>query len=234
MLQPIVLSVKVASISTIITLFLGILLAYIIIYKDFRGKHILESLITLPLVLPPSVIGYILLLILGKNGMIGSTVYKIFGIRIIFTWIAAIVASVIVTLPLMYQSIKSSFTNIDPIYRDTAETLGASEIKIFLTILLPLSITGILSGLILSFCRSLGEFGATLMVAGNIPGKTQTIPLAIYFAVESGNTVYANKLVFIMVVFSFLVIWIVNYLLKKKHYIEVSRRKNAKKIIKAR
>ncbi len=224
MLQPIILSLKVATISTIITLLIGMTLAYIMTYKDFKGKEILESIITLPLVLPPSIVGYILLIALGKNSIVGSFLYKTFGVRIIFTWIAAVVASVVVTLPLMYQSIRASFNNIDPVFKNAAETLGAGKMKVFFTILVPLSSTGILSGLILSFCRALGEFGATLFVAGNIPGKTQTIPLAIYFAVESGDTATANKFVLIMVVFSFVVMWALNYLLKKKHYIELIRR----------
>ncbi|WP_432408734.1 molybdate ABC transporter permease subunit [Wukongibacter sp. M2B1] len=224
MLEPIILSFKVATISMIITLLIALMLAYIMTYKGFKGKELLESIITLPLVLPPSIVGYILLIALGKNSLLGSFLYELFGVRIIFTWIAAVMASVVVTLPLMYQSIKASFNNIDPVFRNAAETLGAGKIRVFFTILMPLSSTGILSGLILSFCRALGEFGATLFVAGNIPGKTQTIPLAIYFAVESGDTATANKLVLIMVVFSFIVMWALNYLLKKKHYIELIRR----------
>lgn len=223
MLKPIVLSLKVASISTVLALLIGIPLAYLLANKDFRGKTLLETLVTLPLVLPPTVIGYGLLIFFGRNSVLGRALNDVFGIQIVFTVIGAIIAAAVVALPLMIQSVKSSFENIDPIYEKSASTLGANKLKVFFTIILPLSWTGILSGLVMAFARSLGEFGATLMIAGNIPGKTQTIPLAIYSAVETGNNEMANKLVLLMTLFSFLVIWLLNQWLKKKHYIKMMR-----------
>lgn len=223
MLKPIILSLKIATLSTIINLILVLFLAHIMTYKNFKGKSLIESIITMPLVLPPSVTGYILLLLLGKNGPFGKLLYNIFGINIVFTWVAALIASIVITFPLMYQSIKAAFSNIDPIYSKAADTLGANRIKIFFTITIPLSIHGIISGVVLAFTRALGEFGATLMIAGNIPNKTQTIPTAIYFATESGDSYTANVLVLIMTLFSFTVMWGLNYWSKKNHYLEKMR-----------
>ena len=151
-----------------------------------------------------------------KNPEVGKIA---FGEQIVFTWIGAVISACVVSLPLMYQNAKSAFISIDPIYEKAAETLGSSEWKIFRTVTLPLAWPGIISGVILSFARAIGEFGATLMIAGNIPGKTQTMPTAIYFAVESGNTDMANSLVLIMVIFSFSVIFVLNMWLKRKNYI---------------
>ena len=168
------------------------------------------------MVLPPSVIGYILLVIFGKRGFIGVYLNKIFGISIIFTWIACVIASVVVSIPLMYQSVKSSFLAIDENYINAARTLGASEKKIFFKVILPLAMPGIVSGMVLSFARALGEFGATMMIAGNIPGKTQTIPTAIYYAIASDDMNKANVLTFIVIIFSFSVIFILNRYQKNK------------------
>jgi molybdate transport system permease protein len=164
-------------------------------------------------------LGYLLLIAFGKRGPIGGFLLETFHIQIVFTWVGAVIASCIVSLPLMYQNAKSAFISLDPIYEKAAQTLGSSEWKIFCTVLFPLAWPGIISGIVLSFARAIGEFGATLMIAGNIPGKTQTIPTAIYFAVESGNTAMANRLVLIMTVFSFLLIFALNAWLKKRNYI---------------
>lgn len=228
MLQPILLSLRIAFISTVITLIIGSSLAYFTTHKQIKGMVAIESLLTLPLVLPPTVLGYGLLILFGRRSFLGSILYDYFGVQIVFSPVGAIIAATVVALPLMYQSVKAAFSNIDPIYERAAATLGAGELKIFFTIILPLAWTGILSGVVLSFARALGEFGATLMVAGNIPGRTQTIPLAIYFAVETGNTDLANKLVVIMTIFSFAVIFILNSWLKKKHYLTIMREENAK------
>ncbi|ABS42719.1 molybdate ABC transporter permease subunit [Clostridium botulinum] len=217
-LQPIILSLKVAFISTIFTFIFGILLARVCTKFNFKGKDILESLIILPMVLPPTITGYGLLILMSKRNFMGKFLYENFGITIIFTPVAACVAATIVSIPLMYQSAKAAFLNIDHIYENAARTLGASEWRIFLKISFPLAWPGIVSGSILSFARSLGEFGATLMVAGNIPGKTQTIPTAIYFAVDNGYTKVANILLGIVVVFSFVLIFSLNSWLKKKDY----------------
>lgn len=217
-LQPIILSMKIAFISTIFTFVFGILLARVITKYNFRGKDILESLIIMPMVLPPTITGYGLLILMSRRNFIGKFLYKNFGITIIFTPAAACVAAIIVSIPLMYQSAKAAFLNIDHIYENAARTLGASEWRIFFKISFPLAWPGIVSGSVLSFARALGEFGATLMVAGNIPGKTQTIPTAIYFAVDNGYTKVANTLLGVVVVFSFVLIFSLNTWLKKKDY----------------
>lgn len=216
-LSPIIISLKVSFISTIFTLIIGIALARFITKYNFKGKNILESMIILPMVLPPSVTGYGLLILLGKRSFLGGVLYKFFDISLIFTLGAACIASFIVSLPLMYQSCKAAFLNIDKTYENTARTLGASETRIFFKVTLPLSWPGVLSGIVLSFARALGEFGATLMVAGNIPGKTQTIPLAIYFAVEGGDNKTANVLFAIVLVFSFTLIYSLNMWMKKQN-----------------
>jgi molybdate ABC transporter, permease protein len=215
-LSPVILSLRVATISTIITMIVGIVFAYIFVRYNFHFKDLLESVLILPMVLPPSVIGYILLVIFGKRGFIGVYLNKIFGISIIFTWIACVIASVVVSIPLMYQSVKSSFLAIDENYINAARTLGASEKKIFFKVILPLAMPGIVSGMVLSFARALGEFGATMMIAGNIPGKTQTIPTAIYYAIASDDMNKANVLTFIVIIFSFSVIFILNRYQKNK------------------
>jgi molybdate ABC transporter, permease protein len=171
------------------------------------------------MVLPPSVMGYLLLIAFGKRGFIGAFLLETFHIQIVFTWVGAVLASCIVSLPLMYQNVKSAFVSLDPVYERAAQTLGSSEWRIFRTVIFPLAWPGIISGIALSFARAIGEFGATLMIAGNIPGKTQTIPTAIYFAVESGNTKTANTLVLIMTLFSFALILGLNAWLKKRNYI---------------
>lgn len=219
MLSPILLSLKIATIATIFSFVLGVFFAYILNRKAVPGKSIWETLLIMPMVLPPSVMGYLLLIAFGKRGLIGGFLLETFQIQIVFTWVAAVIASCIVSLPLMYQNAKSAFVSLDPIYEKAARTLGSSEWKIFRTVIFPLAWPGIISGIALSFARAIGEFGATLMVAGNIPGKTQTIPTAIYFAVESGKTDMANRLVLIMTLFSFALILALNAWLKKRNYI---------------
>jgi molybdate transport system permease protein len=216
-LSPIIISLKVSLISTIFTSIIGIALARLFTKYEFKGKNVLEVLIILPMVLPPSVTGYGLLVILGKYGFIGKFIFNIFNTSLIFTLTAACIASFIVSLPLMYQSCKAAFINMDKVCENAARTLGASELKVFFKIALPMAFPGIISGLVLSFARALGEFGATLMVAGNIPGKTQTIPLAIYFAVEGGDNRTANILVAIVLIFSFTTIYSLNIWTKRNY-----------------
>jgi molybdate transport system permease protein len=214
--HPIILSLRIALMALILVTCTGLPLARLLARQDFPGKNFVESAITLPLVLPPSVVGYGLLMIIGKNGLLGKTLSDM-GISIIFTWWAAVLASTVVSFPLMYQSAKAAFNSVDLNYEKAARTLGASEIRIFFSITLPLAWPGILAGLVLSFTRALGEFGATLMVAGNIPGQTQSIPLAIYFAVDAGDDVTARTLVTIITLFSFCVIFFINRW-NKNHY----------------
>ena len=220
MISPILLSLKIATIATIFSFVLGTFFAYLINKKNIRGKNIWETILILPMILPPSVMGYLLLIAFGKRGLIGIFLLKYFGIQIVFSWVGAAIAACIVSLPLMYQNVKAAFISLDPIYEQASRTLGSSEWKVFTTVTFPLAWPGIISGIILSFARAIGEFGATLMIAGNIPGKTQTIPTAIYFAVESGNTKLANTLVAIMTIFSFSLIFGLNTWLKRKNYME--------------
>lgn len=185
--SPLLLSLKVAGIATIIVFVLGIVLARTFTRRDFFGKNVIESLFLLPLVLPPTVVGFGLLFVFGKNGILGKPLLDWFGIQVVFTWIGAVIASTVVSFPLMYQSAVAAFQTIDDKLEHAALTMGASRWRVFWTIAFPLAWPGLLSGFILSFTRALGEFGATLMLAGYIPGKTDTIPMAIYFAVETGH-----------------------------------------------
>lgn len=219
-LDAILISLKVASVATFFSFIFGIILAHSIIKGNWRFKGIIETIILCPMFLPPSVIGYLLLIVVGRNGIIGSALYNTFGIRLVFTWMGAAIAAFIVSLPIMYQSAKATFASLSSDYADSARVMGADEWTIFKNITLPLSIRGIISGLILSFGRAFGEFGATLMVAGNIPGKTQTIPMAIYYAVESGDLKNGNLLVFITISVSFIFIAVSNRLLKKSNIYE--------------
>ncbi|MFD3158328.1 molybdate ABC transporter permease subunit [Haloimpatiens sp. FM7330] len=216
-IDSVFISLKITSMAVIISFFIGIGLARIFTKYEIRGSRILEAFIILPLFLPPSVVGYMLLIFIGKKGILGSILYKYFNISLIFSWKAAVLAAFVVSIPIMYQSAKGAFLNVNPIYLEAARVMGANEWQIFWKITVPLSIKGILSGLILSFGRAFGEFGATLMVAGNIPGKTQTIPMAIYYAVENGDKFTANTLMFIVISISFTIIFILNYVLKSKN-----------------
>lgn len=218
MWTPILLSLKVATIATLLALITGGYFAYLFTKKRIPFRNFWETLIILPLVLPPSVTGYILLYLFGKRGPLGAFLLNHFDLQVVFTWGACVIASSVVALPLMYQNAKAAFMSVDPAYERAARTLGSGEVKIFFTVLLPLSYPGIVSGLALTFARALGEFGATLMLAGNIPNKTQTIPTAIYYAVQAGNAPMAQKLVLLMTLFSFLLILLMNLWLKRKNY----------------
>jgi molybdate transport system permease protein len=216
MLEPVFLSLKIALIATAFSFFLGLSLAYVINKKGVPGKNIWETVIIMPMILPPSVMGYLLLIAFGKRGPVGSFLLERFGVQIVFTWVGAVVAACVVSLPLMYQNAKAALLAEDPIFERAAMTLGSGEWRVFHTVTFPLAWPGIVSGVVLSFARALGEFGATLMIAGNIPGKTQTISTAIYFAVESGKTDMANILVLIMTLMSFALIFGLNAWLKKR------------------
>lgn len=209
-------SIKVSLISVLITFFISITFIYFNSYKKNKKKSIMDILILLPMFIPPSAIGYIILITLGKNSFIGVILEKYFNIRIIFTIQACIIASVIVTLPLMYQSIKTSIFAIDQDIINASKLDGASDIKIFTKIILPLCKNGIYSGILLSFARSLGEFGATILVAGNIPGKTQTLPMAMYNAIEANQTKTTIIILFVILSISILLIIIYHNLNKDK------------------
>ena len=209
-------SIKVSLISVLITFFISITFIYFNSYKKNKKKSIMDILILLPMFVPPSAIGYIILITLGKNSFIGVILEKYFNIRIIFTIQACIIASVIVTLPLMYQSIKTSIFAIDQDIINASKLDGASDFKIFTKIILPLCKNGIYSGILLSFARSLGEFGATILVAGNIPGKTQTLPMAMYNAIEANQTKTTIIILFVILSISILLIIFYHNLNKDK------------------
>ncbi|MFQ4137011.1 molybdate ABC transporter permease subunit [Nodosilinea sp. PGN35] len=184
-LSPLWISLKVAGLATVVAFFSGLAAAYWMLGYRGPGKSLIEGVLVAPLVLPPTVVGFLLLLVLGRSGPLGQGLRSL-GINLIFTWYGAVIAATVVAFPLMYRTTLGAFEQIDPTLIQVARTLGAREGRIFWRILLPLSVPGLLAGLTLAFARALGEFGATLMVAGNIPGRTQTMPMAIYFAVEAG------------------------------------------------
>ncbi len=193
------LSLQVTAVASVIILIVGLALALLLVRVRFPLKILVETVIMLPLVLPPSVIGYYLLVAFGR----GSPLFEWFNIRILFTWQAAVAASVVVGLPLMVQSSRAALANVDPLLENAARTLGASEIRIFWRITLPLARRGIIAGIILGSARALGEFGATLMIAGNIPGRTQTLPVAIYDAVQAQRYTDAHLMVLVMTALAF-------------------------------
>lgn len=208
--SPLWISIKTAFIATIITSIIGIFISYKMANYRGRGKGFIDGILTLPLILPPTVIGFFLLLICGKNGFIGK-IFMRFDKNIIFSWSATVIAATVVAFPMMYRTCRSAFEQIDKNMILAARTLGLSEIKIFFKIAMPLAWPGIIGGLVLSFARALGEFGATLMIAGNIPKKTQTMPIAIFFSVESGDMNKAMFWVLIIVLISFFMIFLLNY-----------------------
>lgn len=225
-LTPIWISLKTAFVSTIITFFIGILIAQLMNKYQGRLKGLFDSILTLPLVLPPTVVGFFLLLIFGKNGPFKTILEKL-DTQIIFSWSATVLAAVVVTFPLMYRTARGAFEQIDSNVSNAARTLGASEWTIFWKVTVPLAWPGIAAGTILSFTRALGEFGATLMIAGNIPGKTQTIPVAIFFAVEGGEMDKALMWVLLIVGISFTVIILMNYWSEyQSKYLSKKRGKN--------
>ncbi|WP_319506309.1 molybdate ABC transporter permease subunit [uncultured Methanolobus sp.] len=201
---PLIITLKIAIISTFAVALIGIIISYILARRDFRGKLIADSLVTLPLVLPPTVTGYLLVVLLGKNGYLGNILYNITGWTILFTWEAAVIAAFVVSLPLMVKTTTAAIEAVDREFEYAAFTLGRKELETALFITLPLAKKGILAGTVLSFARAVGEFGATLMVAGNIPGRTNTMSISIYSAFQAGNSELANMLVIILVVMSLL------------------------------
>ena len=209
-------SIKVSTISVLISFFIAITFIYFNNYKKNKKKNIIDILILLPMFIPPSAIGYIILIAIGKNSFIGKILDNYFNIRIIFTIQACIIASVIVTLPLMYQSIKNAIYSIDKDLINAGKLDGASDFKIFTKIVLPLSKNGIYSGLLLAFARSVGEFGATILVAGNIPGKTQTLPMAMYNAIEANQSKIAMIILLVILSISIFLIIIYNNINKDK------------------
>jgi molybdate transport system permease protein len=191
------LTLKVAGWATGINLVLGVGVGYALSRWRFPGRDVLDALLTLPMVMPPTVLGYYLLVVIGSQGVVGAWLLQNFGIRLIFTWQAAVIAATIVAFPLVFKAARAAFENVDPQCEDAARTLGLGEWGLFLRVSLPLAWRGILAGLLLAFARALGEFGATLMVAGSIAGQTQTLSIAVYEAVQAGQDDTANFLVMV-------------------------------------
>ncbi len=194
---PVVLSLRVAFLATLSAALAGVPLAYGLARRRLPSPRLLSALTTLPLVLPPTVVGYYLLLLIGRQGPLGRLLEGM-GIRLVFTWHAAVLAAAVVSFPLVVRSAQAAFESVDPALEAAARTLGRSELSIFFTVTAPLAWRGILAGAVLAFARAMGEFGATLMVAGNIPGRTQTLSVAIYAAVQSGQYGLANALVLLI------------------------------------
>ncbi len=207
---PIYLSAQVAIISSIIVFILAVAVAKWMARRRFVGKTALETLFMLPLVLPPSVVGFILLVMLGRRSFIGQAYEWFVGQPVVFSWVAAVIAAVVVAFPLAYRTIKTGFEEVDAELEDSARALGASDWQVFRFITSPLASRSLIAGFILGFARALGEFGATLMIAGNIPHRTQTIPTAIYVAVDGGNLSLAWMWAFTMVLLSFLMLLAAN------------------------
>jgi molybdate transport system permease protein len=204
-LTALLLSLKVAAYAVVWLLPVGVILGWVLARKEFVGKSVLDSLIHLPLVLPPVVIGYLLLISMGRRGVIGSWLYDWFGVSFSFSWRGAVLACVVVSLPLMVRAIRLSVESIDIKLEQAAKTLGASPIKVFFTITLPLTLPGVITGVMLAFARSLGEFGATISFVSNIPEETQTIPLAMFTFLETpGEEMAAARLCVISIVIALL------------------------------
>jgi len=195
---PLWLSLRVAVLSTALAFAGGLWIAYLLANRQFRGKDVLDAAVTLPFVLPPTVLGYYLLVLLGRASPLGKLWEAIFGSPLVFTWKAAVVAALLHALPLLVKSARAALESVDRSYERAARNLGASEWKLFWRVTMPLAWRSILAATALAFARSLGDFGVTLMVAGNIPGRTQTVAVAIYEAVESGNGALARTLVLIV------------------------------------
>jgi len=207
--RPFFITFRVALVATLVTFFLG-LLAASLVYRMKRGKGIVDAIFTLPMILPPTVAGFFLLITFGRHGFIGSFLNSI-GISVVFTWVGAVIASIFVSFPLMYRTARGAFEQIDQNIIYAAETLGFSRMKIFWRIKVPMAKAGILAGTVLAFARALGEFGATIMLAGNIPGRTQTMAIAVFSAVSAGNREVAYIWVAILSVLSFVIIMLMNY-----------------------
>lgn len=205
-MTPLLLTLKIALVTTFFVAVLGVGISYLLAKREFAGKWLADAFVTLPMVLPPTVTGYLLVILLGKNGVIGSKLFLLSGSGILFTWQAAAIAAFVVSLPLMVKTATSAIGAVDRSVEEASSILGRSELETALFITLPLAKKGILAGCVLSFARAVGEFGATLMVAGNIPGKTSTMSLSIYNAYQTGNSELANLLVLILVAMSFLTI----------------------------
>ena len=196
-LVPLLLTLKVAGFAKLLALLTGSLCGFLLARYTFWGRDILDAICTLPMVMPPTVLGYYLIVVIGRRGWIGGWLYDNLGVNLMFSWEGAVLASAVVAFPLVFKSARAAFEGVDAQLENAARTLGSSELRVFARVTLPLAWRGILAGTMLAFARGMGEFGATLMVAGNIPGKTQTLSLAVYDAVQAGQDDLANFLVLV-------------------------------------
>ncbi|MBI4909940.1 MAG: molybdate ABC transporter permease subunit [Acidobacteria bacterium] len=209
---PLWLSLRVAFLSTILACAVGLWIAYWLAFREFRFRDTIDALVTLPLVLPPTVLGYYLLVLLGRNSFIGKAYEAVTGGPLVFTWQAAVIAAFIHSLPLLVKSTRSALEAVNPNIARAARSLGSSEWRLFSRIILPLSLRPVLAAAAIAFARALGDFGVTIMIAGNIPGRTQTIAVAIYDAVESNNGDLARTLVLVISAVALFILWIANRL----------------------
>ena len=216
-LTPLLLTLKVAGLATCVTLVAGTAIAFALARYTFPGRDFLDAFLTLPLVLPPTVMGYYIIVVIGRNGFLGRWLDQAFGVSLMFTWQGAVVAASLVSLPLVLKSARAAFEGVSPDFEDAARTLGQTESSVFFRVTLPLAWRGILAGAMLAFARAMGEFGATLMVAGNLPGRTQTLSLAIYDAVQSGNDSLGMKLVLITSILCMILLVTAGKLLRVKY-----------------
>lgn len=213
---PLWLSLRVAGFATVISLAISLYVAHLLASRDWRGKELLDAGVTLPLVLPPTVLGYYLLVLLGRESPLGHLYEAIFGGPLVFTWQAAVVAALFHSTPLLIKFIRAAFESLDPSYARAARSLGASEWKLFWRVTAPMARRSILAASALAFARSLGDFGITIMIAGNIPGQTQTMPVAIYDAVESGNGRLARVLVLAISALAAAILYVANRLERRQ------------------
>jgi len=213
---PLWLSLRVAAIATVVSLAISLAVAYLLSYRQWRGRELLDALTTLPLVLPPTVLGYYLLVVIGRESPIGRVYESIFGSPLVFTWQAATIAALFHSTPLLIKFTRAAFESIDPSYPRAARNLGASEWKVFWRVTVPLARRSIFAAAALAFARSLGDFGITIMIAGNIPGRTQTIAVAIYDAVESGNGTLARTLSLVISAVAIAILYLTNRLERRR------------------
>ena len=211
------LSLQVAAVATVINLPIALILSWLMVKRRIPGRFLLDILVSLPLAIPPVVVGYVLLLMLGREGPVGSVLHSVLGVDLVFTWVAAALASAVVSFPLMVRAIMLAMGSVDERLEMSARSLGAGLIRVALTITVPLAYRGILAGVLLGFVRALSEFGATIIVAGNIPGRTQTLPLAIFTNVQTGKDDAALRLVAITIALAVVTLLAHNWLLERAH-----------------
>lgn len=215
-LQILFLTLRTAALATLLIVPPGLAVAWLLARKSWRGKSLVETLVALPLVMPPVATGLILLELLGRRGPVGGFLHRVFDVDLVFTWRAVVIAMMVMSFPLLVRAARVAFEEVDPRLEQIARTLGAHDTRVFATITLPLAARGIVSGMLLAFARALGEFGATILVAGNIPGRTTTLSLAIYNFVQLGRDGDAFRLLAVAVVIAFIAVWVSEAYLRRR------------------